>query len=232
MRDSPSQNFSTRLLETSSRYAFDPRWSLIGVNVRSRMACTRSTAASFQGWPSTASAASVTQQRRGSDSAEREPGAAHAAGRVPIERHRGCHRADVVEPALRDLVEAYEFGQRARNLDCRQHLAPTQGGPAISREEGRERQCPSSARTSDVDRRVEGEQQWRGVADGRCRGKIAAERRPVPDGRRREEREPLTPDIGRAVPAALDVVKSEGLRQSALATTCRSTRAVPRSPRR
>ena len=56
--------------------------------------------------------------RRRGDAAEREPRPAHAAVPIAIDRHRRGDRADVVEPPLRDLVEAHELRQRLRDLDA------------------------------------------------------------------------------------------------------------------
>src|SRR4030088_1050731 len=55
------QNFSSSDLADSLRYSADPRWSLIGMSVRSSAACARSTAAMFHKRPMTASSAAMAR---------------------------------------------------------------------------------------------------------------------------------------------------------------------------
>ena len=159
-------------------------------------------------------------QRRGRHAAQADPDRGDPAVSVQPERVGHGHARDVVEAALRDLVERGDRGQWQRQADRFDQLVGLPDALPVTGEVVGQQHLALAHGRGQHQPRVQREQRRRGVADGRGRAQVAAERGSVADQPGRELREHVGQqrhtasqpglDLGQAQRRAeVDVVRAE-----------------------
>ena len=168
---SSCSSFSSAVPSISDRYSALARWSDIGVpSVPSTDAASR-TVSTFHGAADERGLGRARAERGGSDAAESDARGGDDAV-VEVEREAHGDARDVVEAALRDLVERGEPGERQRDPHRADELVVAARRLPVAGEELGEVDLALAVGRGEHDARLEGEQGGRRVADGRrrCRG--------------------------------------------------------------
>ena len=142
--------------------------------------------------------------RRGGDTAQTDPRGGHDA-LANVERKGDRDARDVVEAALRDLVERGHLGKRQGDADRTDQLIAAPHALAVAGEVLGEIDLSLTVERRQHDSRAEGEESGRDVPDRRRGAQVSADRGAVSDEGRRELREQLVQQRYSAPETTLDL---------------------------